>query len=170
MSPSTAAEKLTGRGKVDELPFDLLPRAEQGPTGQAASWGRALTRRRGTAVRSDGLIYRVALQRSARGNTYRVSVEEERKVTPPPSPSVDTTPAAKPKDRPAQTQPWEDTADACFSSVDLDGMDHDPWEDRTLQPPDQSASKPKPAAKRVKVTPAPIARPSIDSLTIIELA
>jgi len=173
VSPATAAEKLTGRGKVDELPVDLLPRAEQGPTGQAASWGRALTRRRGTAVRSDGLIYRLALQRSARGNTYRVSVEEERKVTPPhSSPPPPTTHTTKTKDRPARTQPWEDTSDAYLSSAALDGLDHDPWEDRVPQPHDPVVAKPKakPAAKRVKVAPTPVARPSIDSLTIIELA
>lgn len=109
VSPSTAATTLTGRGKVDELPVDLLPRAEQGPTGQAASWGRALTRRRGTAVRSDGRIYRLALQCAARGNTYRVSVEEEAPVAAPSSSPAGTTPAtpppatpaAKPKTKPA---------------------------------------------------------------------
>ncbi len=132
VSPSTAAEKLTGRGKVDELPVDLLPRAEQGPAGQARSWGRALTRRRGTAVRSEGRIYRLALQRADRGNTYRVSVEEEAAVTPPPSSPADAAP--------------------------------------TTPAPAPPATKPKAAAKRAKVAPTPTARPSIDTLTVLELA
>ncbi len=142
VSPSTAAEKLTGRGKVDELPVDLLPRVEQGPTGQAASWGRALTRRRGTAVRSDGRIYRLALQRADRGNTYRVSVEEEAPVAAPPSSPADTTPATTP----APASPATKTKPKAKP---------------------KTAAKP---AKRAKVTPTPIARPSIDTLTVLELA
>ena len=180
VSPSTAVEKLTGRGKVDELPVDLLPRAEQGPAGQARSWGRALTRRRGTAVRSDGLIYRIALQRSARGNAYRVSVEEERKVAPLSAPP---TPAAKPKAGTARTQPWEDTFNPSLDALDaLDALDHDPYEDWVTPLPapvvptpqtkakNTTPPKAKTPAKAAKVTPIPVARPSIDSLTIIELA
>ena len=59
-----------------ELPADLLPQIGQGSAGAARTWGRALLRRRSTAVRINNMVYRFDVKvDSKRGNAFRVVVD-----------------------------------------------------------------------------------------------
>jgi hypothetical protein len=83
-----AYETLTGLRPPIDLPVELRPEPGQSPTGVAKSWGRALQRRRATAVRSDDTIYRLkCLPDSKNGNRYFLEVQrKDVRVVPAPDP------------------------------------------------------------------------------------
>lgn len=158
-SAAAAIKELTGRGHDVELPAALLPQVGQTPTRAAITWGAALKKRRGTAVRHDGVTYRVEVAADAkRGNKYRItaiSTESHLTLVPEPAPPEESV-----------ADPFAENTATEVSAKPVTAPTTTPV--KTVKPVKAAtATKPKKVAapKAPKVAPAPRpARPSFDDM------